>query len=248
MIAVRKVALVTGSAANIGRGIALALARDGVAVMAHARRSAEQAEETARLVTAAGSEAAVQLADIADPAQAAGLVAATLARFGRLDILVNNASVRRQSKLADITPAEWRDILGSTLDGAFYCTQAAAAAIAAAGGGSIVNMGGISHHVGAASRVHVAAAKAGMTGMTRALARELAPAGITVNMVAPGVIDTERGAAAGGAAGRAALPDNLAGRKGTIEEIAEMVRYLCGPLARFITGQTIHVNGGAFMP
>ena len=244
----RKVALITGSAANIGRGIALALARDGVAVMVHARRSEQQAQETARLVTAAGSEAAVHLADISDPAQAAGLVAAALARFGRLDILVNNASVRRQSKLADITPAEWRDILGSTLDGAFYCTQAAAAPIAAAGGGSIVNMGGISHHVGAANRVHVAAAKAGMTGMTRALARELAPAGITVNMVAPGVIDTERGPAAGGVAGRAALPDNLAGRRGTIEEIAEMVRYLCGPLARFITGQTIHVNGGAFMP
>ncbi len=242
-----KAALVTGSAGNIGRGIALALARDGFRVLVTARASREGCEETARLVAEAGSEAAVHLADIADPAQARGLVEAAVARFGRLDALVNNASVRRQTPLAEIGAEEWRWILGSTLDGAFYCAQAAAPHIARAGGGSIVNLGGISAHVAPLGRVHVAVAKAGMVGLTRALARELAGDRITVNAVAPGAIDTVRGHAAGGNAGRAKLPDNLAARPGTIEEIAEMVRYLCSAPARFITGQVIHVNGGAFM-
>lgn len=242
-----KVALITGSAANIGRGIALALARDGYRILVTARASREGCEETARLVREAGSEAAVHLADIADPIQARGLIEAAVARFGRLDVLVNNASVRRQTPLAEISAEEWRWILGSTLDGAFWCAQAAAPAIAQAGGGSIVNMGGISAHAAPLGRVHVAVAKSGMIGLTRALARELAKDGITVNAVAPGAIDTVRGHAAGGNAGRALLPDNLAGRKGTIEDIAEMVRYLCGPHGRFITGQVIHVNGGAYM-
>ncbi|MGA9866731.1 MAG: SDR family oxidoreductase [Acetobacteraceae bacterium] len=242
-----KVALITGSANNIGRGIALALARDNYRIMVTARASREACDETARLVAGAGSEAGVHLADISNPAQARGLVEATVARFGRLDVLVNNASVRRQTKLAEISAEEWRWILGSTLDGAFWCAQAAAIHIAKAGGGSIVNLGGISAHVAPLGRVHVAVAKAGMVGLTRALARELAPDAITVNAVAPGTIDTVRGHAAGGNAGRAALPDTLAGRRGTVEEVAEMVRYLCSPVARFITGQVIHVNGGAYM-
>lgn len=242
-----KVALITGSAANIGRGIALALARDGYRIMVTARSSREACEETARLVIQAGSEAAVHLADISDPVQARGLVEAAASRFGRLDVLVNNASVRRQTKLADITVEEWRWIVGSTLDGAFWCAQAAAAHIARAGGGTIVNIGGISAHAAPTGRVHVAVAKAGFVGLTRALARELAPDNITVNTVAPGSIDTQRGHAAGGNAGRAKLPDNLAGRQGTVAEIAEMVAYLCGPHGRFVTGQTVHVNGGAFM-
>jgi 3-oxoacyl-[acyl-carrier protein] reductase len=133
------------------------------------------------------------------------------------------------------------------LDGAFYCVHAAMPHILAAGGGSIVNLGGMSAHLGAKGRVHAITAKAGMVGMTRALAKELAPT-VTVNCVVPGTIDTVRGFAAGGNAGRAHLADNLTGRPGRPEEIADMVRYLCSPMARFVTGQTIHVNGGAFMP
>ena len=243
----RKVALVTGSALNIGRAIAVALAADGFRIMTTARQSETDTRETARLVREAGSDADTFLADISDPKQAAALVEATVNRFGRLDVLVNNASIRRQTKFADMTPEEWREIMGTTIDGAFYCAHAAAPHIIAAGGGTIVNLGGISSHVGAVGRVHAITAKAGMVGLTRALAKELAADNITVNTVVPGSIETVRGFAAGGNSGRATLPDSPLGRRGKPEEIASMVRFLCSDEARFITGQSIHVNGGAFM-
>jgi 3-oxoacyl-[acyl-carrier protein] reductase len=242
-----KVALVTGSALNIGRAIALALAGDGFRVMTTARHSEADARETARLVIEAGSDADTHMADISDHAQAKGLVEATVKRFGRLDVLVNNASVRRQTKFAEMTPGEWREIMSTTIDGAFYCAHSAAPHIIAAGGGTIINLGGISSHVGAMGRVHAITAKAGMVGLTRALAKELAANNITVNTVVPGSIETVRGFAAGGNTGRASLPDSPLGRRGRPGEIAAMVRFLCSDQARYITGQSIHVNGGAYM-
>jgi 3-oxoacyl-[acyl-carrier protein] reductase len=242
-----KVALVTGSALNIGRAIALALAEDGFRIMTTARQSEADARETARLVREAGSDADTHMADISDPTQAKVLVEATVARFGRLDVLVNNASVRRQTKFADMTPEEWREIMGTTIDGAFYCAHAAAPHIIAAGGGTIINLGGISSHVGAIGRVHAITAKAGMVGLTRALSKELAAHNITVNTVVPGSIETVRGFAAGGNHGRASLPDSPLGRRGRPEEIAAMVRFLCSGQARYITGQSMHVNGGAYV-
>ncbi len=242
-----KVALVTGSALNIGRAIALALAADGFRIMTTARTSEAEARETARLVRDSGGEADAHMADISVHAQAKGLVEATVRRFGRLDVLVNNASIRRQTPFLQMTPEEWREILGATLDGAFYCAHSAAPHIIAAGGGSIVNLGGISSHVGATGRVHAIAAKAGMVGLTRALSKELAPHNITVNTVVPGSIETIRGFAAGGNHGRAALPDSPLGRRGRPEEIASMVAYLCSDKARYITGQSMHVNGGAYV-
>jgi len=243
----RKVALVTGSALNIGRAIALALAEDGFRIMTTARQSEADARETARLVREAGSDADTHMADISDHAQTKALVDATAARFGRLDVLVNNASIRRQTKFADMTPEEWREIMGTTIDGAFYCAHAAAPHIIAAGGGTIINLGGISSHVGAVGRVHAITAKAGMVGLTRALSKELAAHNITVNTVVPGSIETVRGFAAGGNHGRASLPDSPLGRRGRPEEIAALVRFLCSGQARYITGQSMHVNGGAYV-
>ena len=245
MAAEQKVALVTGSALNIGRAIAQGLAEDGFRIMVTARNSRDDVGRTADLIRQAGGQAATHMADISDPAQARGLIDATIAAFGRLDVLVNNASMRRQTNIYEITPEEWREVMGATLDSAFYCAQAAAKHIAAASGGSIVNLGGMSAHVGATGRVHASTAKAAIVGLSRVLATELAGDNITVNTVVPGSIDTVRGAAAG--ARPPHMPANLAGRMGRPEEIAGMVRYLCGPAARYVTGQTLHVNGGAFL-
>jgi len=238
------VAVVTGSARNIGRAIALALAGGGAAVMVNARRSMREAEAVAEEIRQAGGQAGVTLADVGDPVSAAGLIAAAVERFGRLDILVNNASVRREVAFADLDYTEWRKIMATTLDGAYLCSRAALPHLTRSGAGAIVNIGGLSSHTGAAGRAHVVAAKAGLAGLTRALAHDLAPHRVTVNCVAPGMIDTARtGAEPAHHTGR--TPP--IGRTGTPEEIASLVRFLCGPDARYITGQTIHANGGLFM-
>ena len=239
-----QVAVVTGSARNIGRAIAIALAQAGAAVIVNARTSAAAAEEVAQEIRAAGGRAAVKVADITDPDQAASLIAAAVEHFGGLSILVNNASVRREVSFADLDYREWRDVLATTLDGAYLCSHAALAHLVKAGGGTIINMGGLSAFTGATRRAHVIAAKTGLVGLTRALAHDLAPHQVTVNCVAPGLIETAR---TGPEPAHHALHAPPVGRRGKPEEVAALVRFLCGPGARYITGQTIHANGGAFI-
>jgi 3-oxoacyl-[acyl-carrier protein] reductase len=238
-----RVAVVTGSARNIGRAIALALADGGAAVLVSARRSRPEAEAVAAEIRGQGGRAAAALADVGDPASAGGLIESAVKQFGRLDILVNNASVRRETDLANLEYAEWREILATTLDGAYLLSRAALPHLIATGGGSIVNIGGLSAHTGASRRAHVITAKTGLVGLTRALAHDLAPHQVTVNCVAPGMIDTTR---AGAEPAHHAGKTPPVGRRGTPEEIASLVRFLCGPGARYITGQTIHANGGLF--
>jgi 3-oxoacyl-[acyl-carrier protein] reductase len=187
------------------------------------------------------------MADVTDPGAVAAMVAAAVAQFGRLDVLVNNAAVRGETSLADMTLEEWRRVLSSILDGSFLCAQACLPHMLRAGGGSVVNIGGLTAHTGAAGRAHVVTAKSGLTGMTRALALEFAPHGITVNCVVPGTIETQRGLP--GAPERPAHRQGLPplGRRGEPDEIAGTVRFLCGPGARYITGQTLHVSGGGYM-
>jgi 3-oxoacyl-[acyl-carrier protein] reductase len=242
-----KVALVTGGARNIGRAIARALAAGGAAVLVNARSSRAEAEETVALIESAGGRAASHCADVTDAGAVAAMVEAALARFGRLDVLVNNAAIRAETPFAGITLQEWRRVLSTILDGAFICTQACLPHLARAGGGTVVNIGGLTAHKGAAGRAHVVAAKAGLAGMTRALALDLAPHGITVNCVVPGTIETRRGlpGAPERPAHRQALPP--LGRRGEPDEVAATVRFLCGPGARYITGQALHVNGGGYM-
>jgi 3-oxoacyl-[acyl-carrier protein] reductase len=240
-----RVALVTGSARNIGRAIALELATAGAAVIVNARTSTADAQAVANEIQQTGGRAAVKLGDVGDPAAVEAIVRATVEAFGRLDILVNNASVRREVDFAQLDYVEWREILATTLDGAYLCSHAALPHLIQSGGGTIVNIGGLSAHTGAARRAHVIAAKAGLVGLTRALAHDLAPHHITVNCVAPGLIDTKRGPT--GQPAHHALHAPLAGRLGEPEEVAALVRFLCGPDARYITGQTIHANGGVFL-
>jgi len=242
-----KVALVTGGARNIGRAIALALAAGGAAVLVNARRSREDGEQTVAQIKAAGGRAALHLADITDASAVGAMVEAAVAQFGRLDVLVNNAAVRAETPLGEMKYEDWQRILATVLDGAFHCTRACLPHLIRAGGGSVVNIGGMTAHKGAAGRAHVVAAKAGLAGLTRALALELAPHGITVNCVVPGTIETIRGlpGAPERPAHRQALPP--VGRRGEPDEVAAAVRFLCGPGARYITGQSLHVNGGGYM-
>jgi 3-oxoacyl-[acyl-carrier protein] reductase len=242
---VGKVALVTGAARNIGRAIACSLGAGGASVMVNARTSRAEAEKTAETI---GSRAAFHIADVTKPDEVKALVEATVQRFGRLDFLVNNAAVRYETAFSSITFAEWRQVLAIVLDGAFLCAQAALPHLIRAGGGTIVNIGGQTGHKGAAERAHVITAKAGLAGMTKALALDLAPHRITVNCVVPGAIESQRGlpGVPERPADRRAPPP--IGRRGEPEEIAAMVRMLCGPDARYITGQAIHVNGGGYLP
>lgn len=240
-----KVALVTGAGQNIGRAIALDLAEAGAAVAVNTRTSRQAADSVAREIQAAGGQAEVYMADVSDPTAVKAMVDGVIARFGRVDILVLNASVRREVPFVDMTFEAWREIMSISLDGAFHCIKSCLPSMLDSGGGNIITLGGDGAMNGLAGKVHGSAAKCGLAGMTRSLALELAPKGIRVNCVSPGSIDTSRAAhrpPRKSAQGRIPL-----GRHGEPREIAAMVRFLCGPRATFITGQTMHVNGGEKM-
>ncbi len=243
-----RVALITGGARNIGRAIALDLAAGGAKVVAAARSDQAGLDETAAMIAASGGEAFAVIADITDEADVAAMTKAAIDRFGRLDILVNNAAVRGETKLSEMTLAEWRRVVAPTLEGPFLCARAALPHLVASGSGAIINIGGLTGYTGARNRVHVVSAKAGLDGMTKALAHELADDDITVNLVSPGLIDTVRGKHNPTNPDHHKRHDTLLGRRGRPEEVAAMVRHLAGPNGRFITGQTIHVNGGVYLP
>jgi 3-oxoacyl-[acyl-carrier protein] reductase len=242
-----RVALVTGAGRNIGRAIALALADAGAAVVLNARQARDEIEAVRAEVEARGGRALAAIADVTDEDAVARMVAAAGDAFGRLDVLVNNAAVRREAPIDAIGLAEFRAITSVILDGAFVCARACLGMLRASGAGAIVNIGGLSGYTGAAGRPHVVAAKAGLVGLTRALAHDLAPDRITVNCVAPGLIDTVRKASSSVPPAHAKDHKTLAARRGLPDDIAAAVRYLAGPGARYVTGQTLHVNGGAYL-
>jgi 3-oxoacyl-[acyl-carrier protein] reductase len=238
------VALITGGVRRIGRSCALALAEEGADVVLHARSSREEAEAVAKEVEALGRRALVVLADVTDEAAVEAMFAEIDRAFGRIDILVNNAALRGEEHFTEMSYARWKEITGVVLDGAFLCSRAALRRMVPRGYGRIVSMGGVSAHLGAKERAHVGTAKAGIIGLTRALAMEFAGKGITVNCVIPGKIGGKRAATAG--KGIAGMPP--VGREGVPEDVSEMVRLLCRPATSFVTGQSVHVNGGLFLP
>jgi len=239
-----KVAIVTGAGRNIGRAIALALAQAGAAVVVNVRSNQAEADAVVAEIAKSGGKAAAQVGDVVDPKTADGLAALALARFKRIDILVNNAALRGEQPFDQMSYAEWRAVLDVALDGAFLCTKACLPALKRANG-AIVNIGGMSAHVGSAHRAHVMTAKAGLVGFTRGLAHDLAADKITANCVVPGAIETARPAAAAKPAHHL-THGTITGERGKPQDVAAMVRYLAGPGGRFITGQTIHVSGGAY--
>lgn len=244
----RPVALVTGAGRNIGRCIALTLARQGFAVAVNVRASVAEGQAVVDEIKAAGTPALLVPADVTDPTAVRSMIDHIKHEFGRLDVLVNNAAVRREFAFEDMGLDEWKSTLAVVLDGAFLCTQAAMALLKQSPGGAVVNIGGMTAHTGAAQRVHVVTAKAGLTGLTRALAHDMAPLGITVNCVSPGLIDTVRMAkSASESPQHRQIHHTLVGRRGQPQEVADMVAWLAGDQARFVTGQVMHVNGGAYL-
>jgi 3-oxoacyl-[acyl-carrier protein] reductase len=239
-----RVAIVTGAGRNIGRAIALALAEDGAAVVVNARSNKAEADAVAGEIAAKGGQAISLIADIADPAAVGRMVAAAATRFGRIDILVNNAALRREKPLDQMTIGEWREVMSVTLDGPFLCVKACLPHLKRSAVGAIVNLGGLSGHSGARDRLHVVTAKSGLVGFTRGLAQDLADHKITVNLVVPGLVGTPR---AGPEPHHHSTHHTLTGDRVPPAEVAATVRFLCGPTARHITGQTIHVNGGAYL-
>ena len=240
-----KVAIVTGAGRNIGRAIAQQLAQAGAAVVLNVRSNKAEADAVVREIAAAGGKALAVDGDVADPKTAPALADAALKAFGRIDILVNNAALRREKPIEQMTYAEWREVMDVTLDAAFHGVKACLPAMKK-NGGTIINIGGMSAHIGSKGRAHVMTAKAALVGFSRALAHDLAADHITANCVVPGAIDTSRPATSPSPAHHL-THGTITGERGKPDDVAAMVRFLCGPGGRYVTGQTIHVSGGAYL-
>ncbi len=244
-----RVVLVTGSSRGIGAEIAAKAAAEGAVVAVHYQHSQDGAERTLARVREAGSDGDCFAADVGDGEQAARLVAAVIDRFGRIDGLVNNAGKTQVGPFLDIEPSEWDEVLRTDLTAAFHTSRAVLPSMVERGSGSIVNIASRLGQMGITETAAYSAAKAGLIGLTRSLAREFGPKGIRINAVAPGVtltemtedlVDTE--------AGKARLRDMALGRFGRADEVAEAVVFLLSDKASLFTGQTLNPNAGGYMP
>jgi 3-oxoacyl-[acyl-carrier protein] reductase len=239
-----RVALVTGGSRGIGAAVAQALAAAGAA-LAVCARNGDAAAATAAAIAGQGGQAFGVAADVSRAADTERVVAACVERFGRLDILVNNAGITRDGLVLRMKDEDWSDVLAVNLNGAFYCARAALRAILKQKqSGRIINVGSVVGSMGNPGQANYVASKAGLVGLTKALSREVASRGVTVNAVAPGFIETDMTAGLPGAAKDAYRAQIPLGRFGTAAEVAAVVAFLASDAAAYITGQVIHVNGG----
>ena len=244
-----QVVLVTGASRGIGAAIALACAEAGADVAVGYHQSVSGAEATVAAVRSLGGKADAFQADVRESAQVDAMIEAVLDRFGRIDGLVNNAGVMPESQVVDMMVEEWRDVVDVHLTGAFLCTRAALPGMLERGSGSIVMISSRLGQIGFAGVAHYAAAKAGLVGLAKSLAKEVGPEGVRVNVVAPGVTITDMAAEVmEGEVGRKRLAELPAGRFATAEEVAASVVFLLTDAAALYHGQTLHPNGGGYMP
>lgn len=236
--------LITGGSRGIGAAAARLFAARGYRVGIVYHRSAERAEALCKELRESGVDARCYACDISDSAQVNAMTEAFLRDFGRIDVLVCNAGIAGQSLFTDVTDADWRRMLGVNLDGVFYCCRAALPDMIRRKSGRIVTVSSMWGQVGASCEVAYSAAKAGVIGLTRALAQEVGLSDITVNCVAPGVIDTEMNGNLSPEDREALAEETPLGRLGTPEEAAEAICFLASPAAGFITGQVLAPNGG----
>jgi 3-oxoacyl-[acyl-carrier protein] reductase len=240
-----KVAIVTGASRGIGRAIALALAAEGASVAVNYANSSAAAEAVVADIQAIGSEAIALQADISQPDQVTGFVAAVMEKWGRVDVLVNNAGITRDTLLLRMDLAQWQAVIDLNLTGVFLCTKAISKIMLKQRAGRIINIASVSGQMGLPGQSNYSAAKAGVIGFTKSVAKELAPRSITVNAIAPGFISTDMTAGLEAEEILKAIP---LGRYGEPEDIAGMVRFLASdPAAAYITGQTFNVDGGMVM-
>ena len=240
-----KVAVVTGASRGIGKAAALALASQGAKVVVNYARSSDAAEATVKQITEAGGEAIAIQADVSQSEQVDNLIKTTLDKFGRIDVLVNNAGIAKDTLLLRMKPEQWQAVIDLNLTGVFLCTKAVSKTMLKQRSGRIINIASVAGQIGNPGQANYSAAKAGVIGFTKTVAKELGNRGVTVNAVAPGFIETD-------------MTEDLKsddiikfiplGRYGKPEEVAGTIRFLAAdPAAAYITGQVFNVDGGMVM-
>lgn len=243
-----RVVVVTGGSRGIGRAIALQFAREKAnLIIVHYDPDESAAQETVKMLQEKGAAAESHKVDVSNRDDVATLFKDVTSRFGRVDVLVNNAGITRDNLLLRMAEKDWDMVLNVNLKSVFNCTQAALRPMLKNRAGAIVNIASVVGQIGNASQANYSASKAGIMGFTKSIAREVASRSITVNAVAPGYIETEMTAVLSDEVKKAFMSQIPLGRLGSVDDVAEAVYWLCSDSARYITGQTIHVNGGMFM-